>query len=73
LQQGEDFVNRRQFCRIAAAAAALPRLARAADAQPSNVAPGFNKYTEDYAAFCARPERERVFYALENGQMSSII
>ena len=64
-------MNRRQFCRIAAAAAAMPRLARAADTQPSNVVPGFNKYTEDYAVFCARPERERVFYALENGQIIS--
>ncbi|MGD0697613.1 MAG: alpha-L-fucosidase [Terriglobia bacterium] len=30
---------------------------------------GFNQYTEDYAAFCARPENERVFYALRNGSI----
>jgi hypothetical protein len=29
----------------------------------------FNQYTEDYAAFCARPKNERVFYALRNGSI----
>jgi alpha-L-fucosidase len=32
---------------------------------------GFNHYTEDYAAFCARPESERVFYALRNGSIGA--
>jgi len=64
-------VNRRDFCRIAAAAAALPRLPRAADAQQGGVASGFNKYTEDYAAFCAKPARDRVFYAPDNGGIVS--
>jgi len=32
-------------------------------------AAGFNQYTEDYVAFCARPENERVFYALRNGSL----
>jgi len=30
---------------------------------------GFNTYTEDYARFCAKPADQRVFYALEGGQI----
>jgi len=41
--------------------------ATAAQAGTAPAAEGFNHYTEDYAAFCARPENERVFYALRNG------
>lgn len=33
--------------------------------------PGFAQYTQDYAGFCSTPERERVFYALRNGQIVS--
>jgi alpha-L-fucosidase len=32
---------------------------------------GFDQYTQDYGGFCATPERERVFYALRNGQIVS--
>jgi alpha-L-fucosidase len=30
---------------------------------------GFNQFTEDYAAFCAKPEAERDFYALRDGRI----
>ena len=36
-----------------------------------SVAPGFDRYTEDYAQFCATPEMERVFYALRDGRIVS--
>jgi alpha-L-fucosidase len=32
---------------------------------------GFDRYTEDYARYCATPESARVFYALRNGQIVS--
>ena len=64
-------MNRRDFCRIAATAAALPRVPLAAGAGVSGTVSGFGKYTEDYAALCGRPARERVFYALENGGIIS--
>jgi alpha-L-fucosidase len=47
------------------ATAALP--ARAQQTAPS--AEGFNRLTEDYAAFCGKPPEERVFYAVENGKI----
>ncbi|MGO9012650.1 MAG: alpha-L-fucosidase [Bryobacteraceae bacterium] len=59
-------MNRRNFCRIAAAAATMPALPRA---QQSGAAKSFDKYTQDYAAFCAAPEHERVFYALDGGRI----
>ncbi len=34
-----------------------------------SVASGFDRYTEDYAQFCATPESARVFYALRNGRI----
>lgn len=39
------------------------------DAGPAAV--GFDQYTGDYAAFCAKPQKERVFYALRNGSIVS--
>ena len=30
---------------------------------------GFDRYTEDYARFCATPEKKRVFYALRDGKI----
>jgi len=64
-------VNRRDFCRIAASAAAIPSLGLLSKAAPPGAPDDFDKYTEDYAAFCATPAPERVFYALENGKIVS--
>ena len=61
-------MNRRDFCRIAATAATLPLAARP---QQSGAANRFDKYIQDYAAFCATPENERVFYALDGGKIVS--
>jgi alpha-L-fucosidase len=54
----------------AASGSLLPALGETGGAQTAaSVAAGFGKYTEDYAAFCARPENERVFYTLRNGSI----
>src|ERR1039458_7143897 len=34
-------------------------------------ASGFNKYTQDYAQFCATPANERIFYASVDGRIVS--
>jgi len=46
----------------------MPSVGLVSKAEPSG---GFDKYTEDYAAFCATPEQARVFYALEGGKIIS--
>ncbi len=62
-------MQRRDFCKLLAAAAAARTLpATAQDASPS-VAEGFNQYVEDYASFCAKRPDERVFYALRDGKI----
>jgi alpha-L-fucosidase len=80
-------MRRREFCKLVAAAAAAtavpgsePVSAQTAQpAPPETMAPaqvsgdaaGFGAYTQDYAQFCATPESERVFYALEGGKIVS--
>ena len=60
-------MQRRDFCKLIAAAVA----AKAAPAigQSNDVAPGFNRYRQDYAAFCATPPRDRVFYRVSEGKI----
>jgi len=55
----------------AAFGSSLPATAQTAGEEAGGkvVAAGFGKYTEDYAAFCARPRDQRVFYALRNGSI----
>ena len=65
-------MQRREFCKViagAAAATAVPALAQTNNAAQSPVFKSFNTYSQDYAKFCATPAGERVFYALENGQV----
>ena len=64
-------MNRRDFCRFATVATAVPRLLANDDTPQSQIASGFGKYTQDYAAFCATPESERVFYTLDGGRIVS--
>lgn len=63
-------MQRRDFCKImatAAAAAALPSAARAEDPAASAAFHSLDTYTQDYAAFCATPAPQRSFYSLEGG------
>jgi len=63
-------MQRRDFCKImatAAAAAALPSAARAEDPAASAAFHSLDTYTQDYAAFCATPAHQRSFYSLEGG------
>ena len=59
-------MRRRDFCAYLAGAVTatglpVPALARAASAS------GFGRYAQDYAQFCATPQMQRVFYALQGG------
>ena len=65
-------MQRRQFCKslaMAAASTALPSYGRSSPAGQSGPPPGFNQYTLDYAAFCALPPEERVFYKVADGKI----
>ena len=65
-------MQRRDFCKLMAAAAAstaLPLHAQTSDKPLADLPAGFDKLTEDFAQFCARRPEERVFYALVNGRI----
>jgi alpha-L-fucosidase len=66
-------MERREFCKLAAAAAGTAAMSGhigwAQHAGSATVAAGFGRVTENYAQFCARPESERVFYALVDGRI----
>jgi len=62
-------MQRREFCKLiaaAAAAAAAPSLGQTNNAAQSPEFRALDSLTEDYAKFCATPADQRVFYALEN-------
>jgi alpha-L-fucosidase len=64
-------MQRRDFCKLiaaAAAATAMPAVGQTGDAAQSPAFHAFDTYTEDYAKFCATPADQRVFYALEGSQ-----
>jgi alpha-L-fucosidase len=61
-------LRRREFCKLLGVAAAAGPLS-AEQAERISVPEGFNRLTEDYAQFCARPANERVFYVLEAGKI----
>ena len=64
-------MQRRDFCKLmaaTAAAAAVPSVAQTTAETQSPAFDDFNKFTEDYAEFCATPADQRVFYAYEGGK-----
>jgi len=64
-------MQRREFCKLlaaAAAATATPAIGQSGDPAQSPAFHAFDSLTEDYAKFCATPAAERIFYAFENGQ-----
>ena len=65
-------MQRRDFCKLMAAAAAaraMPTIGQTGDAAQSAAFHALNTYTEDYAAYCATPAGQRVFYAYEGGRI----
>jgi alpha-L-fucosidase len=65
-------VQRRDFCRllaVAAAAKAIPVIGQSAQENSSELPAGFNEYAQDYARFCALPPNKRTFYRLSNGKI----
>jgi alpha-L-fucosidase len=65
-------VQRRDFCRllaVAAAAKAIPAIGQSAQENPSELPAGFNEYAQDYTRFCALPPNKRTFYKLSNGKI----
>ena len=65
-------MHRREFCKLIAIAAAsetVPSYGQTApESQP--VSPGgFNRYTQDYAQFCALPPDKRAFYKVSDGKI----
>ena len=65
-------MQRRQFCKsiaMAAASTALPSYGRSSPGGQSDLPSGFNQYAQDYAAFCALPPEERVFYKVADGKI----
>ena len=61
-------MQRREFCKLVAAAAAANAIS--AKAQTGAAAPkGFNTLHQTYEEFCATPEKDRVFYALVDGKI----
>jgi alpha-L-fucosidase len=63
-------MERRNFCKLLIAAGALPLAAkRGQPAEP--VVEEFDRPVQSYAAFCALPENQRVFYALRGNRIVS--
>jgi hypothetical protein len=66
------FVHRRDFCKLLAIAAASQTVPSNGQTAPESqpVSPGgFNRYTQDYAQFCALPPNKRVFYKVSDGKI----
>jgi alpha-L-fucosidase len=65
-------VLRRDFCRLLAIAAAsktVPFYGQTTQANEPALPNGFNRYTQDYAQFCALPPQKRVFYKVSDGKI----
>jgi len=63
-------MRRREFCKIAAAAAvagSLPSVAQEVQPTASTPEAGMSDLSRDYAEFCAMSADQRVFYEVENG------
>jgi alpha-L-fucosidase len=70
----EGFVQRREFCKLIAAAAAAeaaPAFGRHIDSTGPLPA-SFHTLNRDYAEFCATPAQQRVFYTLIDGKITPV-
>ncbi len=61
-------MQRREFCKLMAAAAAARAIPAAGESHGAAPA-GFNTLHQSYADFCATPAEQRVFYALVDGKI----
>lgn len=74
--KGKKAMKRRDFCKLvagAASAALLPVAAKISEARSLSVPAAFDKYTENYAAFCNTPANKRVFYTLRGKRRQRIV
>jgi alpha-L-fucosidase len=65
-------VQRRDFCKLLAAATAanaVPTFAQSARSSESGLPGGFNEYSENYAQFCAWPPEQRAYYKLSGDKI----
>jgi alpha-L-fucosidase len=65
-------MERRNFCKflaMTAASAGIPSYAQSSSSDHPELPEGFNRYTQDYAAFCALPPEKRVFYKVSDGKI----
>ena len=65
-------MERRNFCKclaMTAASAGIPSYAQSSSSDHPELPEGFNRYTQDYAAFCALPPERRVFYKVSDGKI----
>jgi alpha-L-fucosidase len=65
-------VQRRDFCKLLAAATAanaVPTFAQSARSSESGLPGGFNEYSENYAQFCALPPEQRAYYKLSGDKI----
>ena len=65
-------MQRRDFCgflAVTAAAKALPLFAQTIPNDQSGLPEGFNRYTHDFAKYCALPPEKRVFYKVSGGKI----
>ena len=67
-----EFMHRRDFCKLLAIAAASRTVysqGQTAQENQSVLPNDFNRYTQNYAQFCALPPEKRVFYRVSDGKI----
>ena len=62
-------MQRREFCKLVAAAAAARAVPSMGQSTSAPVPAGFNSLSRSYEEFCATPAAERVFYTLVDGKI----
>jgi alpha-L-fucosidase len=67
-------VQRRDFCKLIAAATAAKAMPASSQSPQPTFPPlnGFDRYTQDYAAFCATAEDKRVYFEVQDGRFAKV-
>src|SRR5579862_5574307 len=74
-RSNQEGMQRRDFCKVlamAAASKAVPTIAQTSSSRQSELPEGFNRFTQDYADFCALPPEKRIFYKVSDGNIVPI-